>query len=240
MKLGVMQPYFFPHLGYFDLIRRTDRFLLFDIVQFTKKSWMTRNRILHPKTGWQYVLVPVARHERSAVIRDIRIKDPAGAKTRILGQLAHYRDRAPHYSLVVDMVRETFDRSASDSLAHLNASSLARACERLGQPFRVEICSEMNLALPAVTHPGRWALEICSALGAAEYINPPGGRELFSSEAFAARGIRLTFTETPDFRYECRPYGFEPRLSILDVLMWCSPEDVASRLASTALSRPNP
>lgn len=230
MKLGIMQPYFFPHLGYFDLIRRTDRFILFDIVQFTPKSWMTRNRIQHPTQGWQHVLLPVAGHGRLDRIQDIRVKDPATARTRILGQLAHYRKRAPHYRSVVEVVERTFDEAASDSLTDMNASGLNSVCRLLGIPFRIEVCSRLGLTLPPVEHPGGWALEVSAALGASEYINPPGGRALFRPEEFAARNIRLSFTQTPDFRYACPPYVFEPQLSILDVLMWCTPGEVLAGL----------
>ncbi|ADK85537.1 WbqC-like family protein [Desulfarculus baarsii DSM 2075] len=232
MKLGVMQPYFFPHLGYFDLIRRVDRFVLFDTAQFTPKSWMTRNRILHPASGWQYILLPVAQHPRFAAISQIRAKDPEAAMRRILGQLGHYRKRAPHYAAVTRIVEDAFATARSDSLTDINAAGLARVCQELGLPFQIEICSELGLNLPPVEHPGGWALEISAALGASEYINPPGGRELFRPEEFAARGVGLGFTQTPDFSYPCPPYAFEPQLSILDVLMWRSPAQIRADLAA--------
>jgi hypothetical protein len=58
MKLGIMQPYFFPYLGYFSLIKHTDRFILFDTVQFIRHGWIERNRILKQNEGWQYVQAP--------------------------------------------------------------------------------------------------------------------------------------------------------------------------------------
>lgn len=141
-------------------------------------------------------------------------------------------DQAPGAG-VLELVEESFGRAASDSLTDLNASGIARVCERLGLDLRLDICSRLGLDLPAVEHPGGWALEISTLLGASEYLNPPGGRLLFRPEEFAARNIRLAFTETPDFRYACPPFVFEPRLSMLDVLMWCAPEEILAGLEAT-------
>src|SRR4030042_3246951 len=75
MKIGIMQPYFFPYLGYFSLIKHTERFVLLDSVQFIKHGWVKRNRILKPGSGWQYILVPLVKHNRDTKIKDIRIKN---------------------------------------------------------------------------------------------------------------------------------------------------------------------
>ena len=90
-----MQPYFFPYLGYFELIARVDRWVVFDVVQYNAKSWMNRNRILHPKEGWQYITVPVEKAPRGTLIRDIRVKDMVDSRERVLGQMVHYKKKAP-------------------------------------------------------------------------------------------------------------------------------------------------
>ena len=64
MRLGIMQPYFFPYLGYFDLINSTDRWIVFDTVQYIRHGWINRNRILHPNEGWQYIIVPIMKAKR--------------------------------------------------------------------------------------------------------------------------------------------------------------------------------
>jgi hypothetical protein len=102
-------------------------------------------------------------------------------------------------------------------------------CAYLSIPFSPVIASEAAFALPEITHPGQWSLEICSLLGATTYLNTPGGRALFRPEEFARRGIRLGFTGIPHFAYDCKPYVYEPHLSILDVLMWNSPEEVRAQ-----------
>lgn len=231
MRLGIMQPYFFPYLGYYELMARTDRWIVFDVVKYTPKSWMNRNRILHPKQGWQYVTVPVEHASTDLPIKDARVVDRDAAATRILGQMDHYRvRRAPHFRAVQELVRGALLGGESNLMRDVNVRSLSLTCEYLGLPVRMEILSLMPLTLPPIDDPGRWALEISAALGATTYLNPPGGRELFDPAAFAARGITLEFTELPQFEYDCKPYGFVPHLSILDVLMWCTPERVRDYL----------
>ena len=69
-------------------------------------------------------------------------------------------------------------------------------------------------------------MEICSLLGATNYINPASGQDIFNSEEFSRRGIALHFAQTTEFAYDTAPYQYEPNLSILDVLMWNPPEVV--------------
>lgn len=226
-----MQPYFFPYLGYYGLMARTDRWIVFDVVKYTPKSWMNRNRILHPAKGWQYVTVPVQHTSPDMLISDARVVDREAAAKRILGQMDHYRvRRAPYFRAVQELVRGALLMGDSDLLRDVNTRSLSITCEYLGLGVHMEVLSEMQLPLPPIDDPGKWALEISTALGADEYLNPPGGRELFDPAAFAARGIKLSFTEVPQFEYDCKPYGFVPHLSILDVLMWCGPEKIREYL----------
>jgi len=231
MRLGIMQPYFFPYIGYYDVINRSERWVVFDIVKYVPKSWMNRNRILHPTQGWQYVTVPVDRHSEGSTIKDVSIVDKQEAHRRILGQLEHYRSgRAPYFRAVRNLVDRCFTETETSKLRDLNVRSLALVCDYLGIGFRPLIASQIALALPPILHPGQWALEISSALGASTYVNPPGGRELFRPEEFESRGIGLEITPTHDFRYDCGSYGYVERLSVLDVLMWNSPGRVKAYL----------
>ena len=235
MKLGAMQPYFFPYLGYFDLINRTDRWVVFDVVQYTPKTWMNRNRILHPTDGWQYITVPV-EHTLGQRIDEIRIQDKAAARKRIVGQIDHYRqNRAPHFTKVRALLEEAFTVE-SDLLRDVNVRGIALVCEYLGIPFRRLVLSREPLPLPAIQHPGQWALEMAVALGADEYVNPPGGHGLFREDEFRARNVRLTFTDLVDFRYPTGSYQFVEHLSILDALLWNEPRVVKAYLDSRKLA----
>ena len=234
MRLGIMQPYFLPYLGYFDLIRNTDRWIVFDTPQYIRHGWVNRNRILHPRSGWQYMIVPLRRHSHQAPIQDIEIDRGLPWQQRIVGQLSHYRRRAPHYRFTVEFLREALDFSGA-SLACLNVHLLGRVCELLGIPFQGELLSDMSLALGAIEQPGDWALRIATAVGASEYINPPGGAALFDAAAFAAAGVTLTIRQPPGFEYPCPGYTFCENLSIVDLLMWNSVAEISTFLSQHAL-----
>ncbi len=222
-----MQPYFFPYIGYYELIRRTDRWIVFDVVNYVPKSWMNRNRILHPESGWQYVNVPVHKHSGSGTVGDVVLKDADAAYKRIRGQIEHYRKgRAPHFSQVSGLIEDCFSRLEGNRLRDLNTRSLKLVCAYLGIEFNHENLSEMSLELPEINHPGQWALEIADAVGAPSYLNPPGGREIFKSDEWKDREIQLHFSAPTSFAYSTGRYTFVESLSIIDVLMWNPPESI--------------
>lgn len=230
MKLGIMQPYFFPYLGHFALIAHVDAWVVFDVTQYTPKTWMNRNRVLHPNEGWIYVNVPLANSSISIRTNEARILNLADARRNVLGKLTHYRRKAPYYQAVVTLVESAMADSDNPSLVHLNARSLRCVCEYLGLRFDYRICSDLDIPLPGTLAPGEWAPAICSKLGASGYVNPAGGRELFAPADFSSRKIELEFLSFENFAYETKPYSFEPGLSILDVLMWNSPRAVVDAI----------
>ena len=229
MKLGIMQPYFFPYVGHFALIAAVDEWIVFDVTQYTPKTWMNRNRILHPKEGWQYVSVPLANSSINIKTHEARVLDVAAARSSLLGKLSAFR-QAPRYAQVKRLVEDAFARVRTDSLCELNTYALAAVCEYLGLPFRHRLCSQLGLDFPAHMQPGQWAPFVCSALSASAYVNPAGGRELFDPSDFARIGVELQFAEFDELRYEPAPWRYEPHLSILDVLLWNDASQVADAL----------
>lgn len=236
MRLGIMQPYFFPYLGHFDLIHNTDHWIIFDTPQYIRHGWINRNRILHPQTGWQYVIVPLSKHGHRTAINDIRVNDQMRWRDTLLGQLTHYKRRAPFYAETLDLVRDCLARPET-SISRLNGHILEKICQRLGITFNHVYFSDLDLNIGEATHPGDWALRIAAAVGAHEYINPPGGEALFDPAAFASHGIKLTIRRPTHMKYSCRGYLFEPNLSVIDVLMWNNPETIKAFLNQHALPR---
>lgn len=231
MKLAIMQPYPFPYIGYFELMARVDRWVVLDVVQYTRRNWMNRNRILHPDEGWQYFVLPVKKMPIGASMRQIRLANTEEMQRRLQAQLQHYRKHAPYFSQVMDMVRDVFSRVETNRLVDFNVASLNAVAEMLEIPRTLELCSSLG-ELENVERSGQVVLQIAKRLGADIYINLPGGRDLYSPQEWKASGINLAFTKMNDLRYECAPYAFEPNLSILDVLMWNSAEEIRAWLRS--------
>jgi hypothetical protein len=227
MKLGIMQPYFFPYLGYYSLMKHTDQWIVFDVVQYIRHGWIARNRVLKPGEGWQYIAVPLQKHNRDTLIKDIRINQDDW-KGKILRQLDHYK-KARYYNQTIEVIKECFEIE-TDSITILNAHILKTTCNYLGIDFKYNIFSEMDLAIDPVADAGEWALNISKALQASEYINPPGGMELFDKNKFANAGINLKFLNINLTDYPQRRNVFEPGLSIIDVMMFNSPEVIREML----------
>jgi WbqC-like protein family len=224
-----MQPYFFPYLGYFDLISYSDNWVVFDAAQYIRHGWVNRNRILHPKEGWQYVIVPLRKHGRNVLIKDVEINEERDWRGRIIGQLQHYKNKAPHFDRIIKLINECLS-IGTPFLSPLNVAMLEKVCQYMGIPFKYSYFSEMNLELGTVKDPGDWALLIAKAIGAKEYVNPPGGRSIFDPSKFEKAGIKLTIRNLAPIEYECKGYEFVPGLSIIDVLMWNSPDKVRDYL----------
>jgi hypothetical protein len=229
MILGIMQPYFFPYLGYFDLINYSERWIVFDTAQYIRHGWVNRNRILHPNKGWQYIIVPLKKHNREVLIKDVEINDDSKWLYRIMGQIQHYKKKATFFGDIYRLL-ECCLRAKEVSLSRLNVTILETICQYLEIRFEYEYFSEMNLTLGPVESPGDWALRISEAIGANEYVNPPGGETIFDVSKFKELGIRLTIRNLPPIQYQCPGYDFIPNLSILDVLMWNSPDKVKAYL----------
>ena len=134
MKLGIMQPYFFPYIGYISLIKNTDKFILFDVVQFIRHGWIERNRVLKQDKGWQYISVPLKKHEQTTLIKDIKINNDEDWKNKILAQLQHYKKKSPFYKQTIDVVTKGLNIE-TDSIVELNYSTLKAVCEYLEISF---------------------------------------------------------------------------------------------------------
>jgi len=230
IRLGIMQPYFFPYLGYFGLIANTDRWIVFDPVQYIRKGWVNRNRVLKPGGGWKYVSIPVAKHSRETLIKDMTVTDGEDHFDTLVRNLDHYRNmRAPHYQVVIDVLAKCYQPQPSD-LTPFITHTLDTVCGYLGIDFNREVYSAMDLKHEPAGGPGDWSLNICKELGVRSYLNPPGGQEFFEPEKFANAGIDLLYHHQELPAYDQRSNDFEPGLSIIDVMMFNEPKAIRDML----------
>lgn len=229
--IGIMQPYLFPYIGYFQLINAVDRWIVFDEVQFIDKGWINRNRILHPHVGkeWQYITVPLANRGRFDKICDISIKSDIDWRSRILGKLTHYKKEAPFYNETTTFIRDCFYTDETD-ISRFVTGVLKKTADYMCIDTQIDVQSDLKLSIGGVEHSGQWALKISEALGASKYINPLGGIGIFRPDEFTASGIELSFLKTDLKPYSQRRNGFVPGLSIIDVMMWNSLANIRKML----------
>jgi hypothetical protein len=220
--LAIMQPYFFPYLGYYSLIKKSDQFILFDTVQFIRHGWIERNRILKPAEGWQYIAVPLVKKPISTPIRDMEIKNNEDWKGKLIRQLEHYKKKAPFYRETLRVIEDSLSID-TNSIVKLNKNILKNTCEYLEIPLSISVFSEINLIIEEVTHAGEWAFNITKSLNGKEYINPTGGIDIFNRKQFSDNGIALNFLGNNLSTYNQRRGVFEAGLSIIDVMMFNDP-----------------
>jgi len=232
MKLAVMQPYFFPYIGYFQLMNAVDEFILFDDVQYIDRGWINRNRILSPslENEFLYVIVPLQKHNHNDLVRNIKISYSDDWIKKILGQLTYYKKiRATYYSDVIKILDKVFKNNI-ESIVQLNLHSLKVLAEYLDIKTKLSISSEYGFDYTSVKGPGDWALEISKQKNANTYINPLGGKELFDTNKFAQNNIKFNFLKPKAIDYKQSKRNFVPWLSIIDVMMFNSKKKIIEML----------
>ena len=212
---AIMQPYFVPYIGYFQLISSADLFIVYDNIKYTKKGWINRNRILQQDHATPFSL-PL---KKGSDVLDIRDRELAAdfSSNKLLNQLAGAYRRAPYYAQtlpLLELVLQCDERNLFRFLEH----SIRLTCEHLGIPTTIKPSSEFAID-HGLTGQAK-VLALCEAVEARTYVNAIGGIDLYSKDEFKARGIALNFIRSTPFAYP--QFGAEhvPWLSIVDVLMF--------------------
>ena len=187
MKVAVMQPYFFPYLGYFRLIEESDIFVVYDCVQFPRRGWVHRNM---PEHGGQWLTLPLAKCDLETRIKDVLLSEDYGKlMERRLGGFPAIKKKIGGDSFFRELIIDRKDRS----LLSLLMDSLDFCCENLELDFHHAFSSELGLD-DSLKGEDR-ILSICEYFGASEYINSPSGKELYSPEKFQESGVEINFLE---------------------------------------------
>lgn len=213
MRLAIMQPYWFPYLGYYQLIHAVDDFVIYDDVNYIKGGWINRNYVL--SQGGK-LLMTLGLHGASPnkLINEITV---GARREKLLKTIRQCYCKAPEYRNVFPLIEEIMMQQ-EDNLAKFLGYGLRRICDHLGLSSNWRISSDIK---KDNTLRGQdKILAICETLGASHYINPMGGRELYSRDAFASRNIKLSFIHSRPGAYRQLGNPFIPNLSIIDVMMF--------------------
>ncbi len=215
MKAAIMQPYFFPYPGYFQLIAAVDVFVVYDNIQYSKNGWINRNRIC--RSG-EAAIISLPLKAASDYL-DVRERELAAdfRPDKLLNQIRGAYQRAAFFSQIFPLLERIIGYEDSNLFRYLH-HSICRLCEFLRIDTEIRVSSTI-----AVDHGLRKqdkVLALCSALGASTYVNAIGGVELYSKAAFRDRGIDLMFIRGKTFEYAQFGHPFVPLLSIIDALMF--------------------
>lgn len=227
MKIAIMQPYFFPYIGYFQLMNAVDEFVVYDNIEYTKKGWINRNRILvNGKDA--YITLPLKKDSDYLDIRQRSLADIwNNEKTSLLNRIKAAYQKAPQFSAVFPIIEGCL-LFENDNLFQFLFHSLNQVKSYLGihTPFRIS----STIDIPHKLKAEHKVIAICKALKADYYLNSIGGVELYSVENFKEAGIDLHFFQTTHFQYPQFENPFIPFLSILDVMMFNSVSQIQQYL----------
>lgn len=226
MRVGVMQPYFLPYIGYWQLLNAVDKYVVFDDVNFIKKGWINRNRILINGKP-RFLNAPTTGISQNKHINEIGVNHDVKTIDKNLKTIEMAYKKAPFFQVVYPMVDQIL-HSGADNIADYISDSLDVLCDYM-HINTVRIMSSSIDKDNSLKGQDK-ILDICERLGATEYYNAIGGRELYDFSEFERRNIKLCFLETGPIEYKQFDNIFEPNLSILDVMMFNSVEEIQSML----------
>lgn len=231
MKVGIMQPYFFPYLGYWQLLNAVDKYVIYDDVNFIKNGWINRNNILLGRQK-HMITIPLDGASPNLPINQIRMTSNVKDKEKLLKTIEMAYKKAPYFNQVFPIISKVvMEPTCLISNALINMFNLV--CQYLD--IKTELIISSDIAKNNALKGQDKVLHICKLLGATDYINAIGGTELYNQADFQANGINLHFLKMNDVEYKQFGNEFIAGLSIIDVLMFNSKEDIKKLLLQFTL-----
>ena len=215
MKTGIMQPYFLPYIGYFQLINSVDLFIVYDNIKYTKKGWINRNRMLQNDNDVMFSL-PL---KSDSDFLDIRERELAADfnRDKQLNQFKGAYQRAPYFKQTFPLLEQVVQDEEPNLFKFIH-HSISRTCEHLGIATEIRVSSDVPIDHDLKNQDK--VIALCEAVGANTYVNAIGGMELYSRNEFRERRIELKFIKSKPFEYAQFGKEFVPWLSIIDVMMF--------------------
>jgi hypothetical protein len=224
MKLGIMQPYFLPYIGYWQLIKAVDKYVIYDDVQYIKGGWINRNRLLLNGNEFMFILILLGSSQNK-LIKEIVVSEN---HYKLLKTIEWAYKKAPFYFLVFPLI-ENIINYENKNLAKYIGNSLIKIATYLNLETEFIYSSEIKEKNSSFKGQKK-IINICSVLNATEYINAIGGMELYDKTEFEIHNIKLSFLKPHPLEYKQFKNEFVPNLSILDIMMFNSAEEINEML----------
>lgn len=222
MKLGIMQPYFVPYIGYWQLINTVDTYIIYDDVNYIKGGWINRNRILVNEEV-KYFNVQLDGASPNKLINEISVSRNEAVIKKNLRILESAYGKAPYFKEAYPVIKDILF-CESNNLADYLVYSIEKVCQYLN--ITTQLIRSSDIPKDNNLRGQEKVLEICRLLGAKEYYNAIGGRTLYSYDDFKKEGINLKFLQSNDIVYQQYGNEFISNLSIIDVMMFNSQEKI--------------
>ncbi len=219
MRLAIMQPYFLSYIGYFQLIASVDQFIVYDNIKYTKRGWINRNRMLQNGSDVMFSLPLKKDSDSLEVVQRALAAD--FNRDKLLNQFRGAYRKAPYFVQTMPLIEQIVQYGDDNLFAYLH-HAIVQVCKHLGITTDILVSSTIDIDHSLQSQDK--VLALCQATTAKTYVNPIGGMELYSKEIFHDKGIALKFIKSSLFEYKQFDVPFVPWLSVLDVLMFNSPD----------------
>lgn len=212
-----MQPYFLPYIGYFQLIKGVDEFIIYDNIQYSRKGWIQRNRMLENEKD-AYFSLSLKKDSDYLDVRERRLSDQwPQNKEKLLRRIsANYR-RAPFHSDIFPLIESIFNYE-NENLFKFIFYSVTEICNLLDIKTKITISSNLNIDHSLKSQ--EKVIALVKSIQGQIYLNPIGGLGLYNNQDFIDAGIKLEFHKAKPISYTQYKNEFIPWLSILDILMF--------------------
>lgn len=226
--IGIMQPYFLPYIGYFQLMNMVDEFVIYDNIEFSKASWIRRNRMLQNGKD-AYFTIPIKKDsdfldvDQRYLVDDFEIES-----NKLLRRIKMNYQKAPYFKEffpVIEKIINSEKRNLFDYI--LNSVQVMKEYMQISTP--IKIFSQLGKEIHQLKAQDK-VIGTCKALHATHYINSSGGLNLYDPESFKNENIKLLFYRPKLVEYPQFGNDFIPFLSILDVCMFNDSEKVQEYL----------
>lgn len=234
MKLAIMQPYFFPYLGYFQLINSVDVFVVYDNVQYTKKGWFSRNQLFF-NNKVEYFSISIVKDSDYLDVFERTISTNYFLKEmpKILRKIEQNYKNAPHYNQVYPLIKELFGFEEYNLFEYIY-NALIKVLEYL--EISTKIIKSSTLPLDHKLKNKYRVFNIYKHLNATHYINPSGGHDLYDKKEFLENGVNLSFLEQNLPKYKQLSKEFNKGLSIIDLMMFNDKSEITKMLDTYRLT----
>lgn len=231
LSLAVMQPYFLPYIGYFQLIAAADKFVIYDDVNFINRGWVNRNRLLLNGSAHTFT-VPLRGASQNKLIFEIELAEDSKWRQKLLRTIHQSYSKATYYSTTIDLL----ERLIYYPTIHLDKFLLNSIQEIATYLYiNIDIVPTSRIYNNENLKGQDRILDICRLENVSDYINPIGGLELYDKPTFESRGLKLHFLKSTLTPYAQGIEDHVPWLSIVDVLMFNKPSDLQSMLTKATL-----
>jgi hypothetical protein len=216
LKVAIMQPYFLPYIGYFQLINAVDEFVLYDDVNYIKKGWINRNNLLVGGKASLFT-IPLKEASQNKLINEIEISQEGNWQNKLLKTVEQSYKKAPYFDDFFPILTQIINYEEENISKYIHYS-IVQICGHLEIATTIIPSSSVfnNVELKAQNR----IIDICKKKHATQYINPIGGTELYQKENFDKENIMLNFIKTKPIQYAQFSNEFVPYLSIIDLIMF--------------------